>query len=61
MFEDRVLRKTFVPKRDEVTREWRKLHNEQLNYLYPNFSGDKIKKNEMFVACSASWGEERGV
>jgi hypothetical protein len=34
VFENRVLRRTFVPKREEVTREWRKLHNEELNYLY---------------------------
>jgi hypothetical protein len=30
----RVLRRIFVPKRDEVTGEWRKLHNEELNDLY---------------------------
>jgi hypothetical protein len=29
-----VLRRVFVPRRDEVTREWRKLHNEELNDLY---------------------------
>jgi len=34
VFENRVLRKIFGPKRDEVTREWRKLHNEELNNLY---------------------------
>ena len=34
MFENRVLRRTFGPKRDEVSREWRKLHNEELNDLY---------------------------
>jgi len=34
MFEKRVLRRIFGPKRDEVTREWRKLHNEELNDLY---------------------------
>jgi hypothetical protein len=32
--ENRVLRKIFGPKRDEVTGEWRKLHNEELNDLY---------------------------
>jgi len=32
--ENRVLRRIFGPKRDEVTREWRKLHNEKLNDLY---------------------------
>jgi len=34
MFENRVLRRLFGPKRDEVTEEWRKLHNEELNDLY---------------------------
>jgi hypothetical protein len=34
VFENRVLRKVFGPKRDEVTGEWRKLHNEELNNLY---------------------------
>jgi len=34
MFENRVLRRIFGPKRDDVTWEWRKLHNEELNYLY---------------------------
>jgi hypothetical protein len=34
VFENRVLRKIFGPKRDEVTEEWRKLHNEELNDLY---------------------------
>ena len=34
MFKNRVLRRIFVPKRDEVTGKWRKLHNEELNDLY---------------------------
>jgi hypothetical protein len=34
VFENRVLSRIFGPKRDEVTREWRKLHNEELNDLY---------------------------
>jgi hypothetical protein len=34
VFENRVLRGIFWPKRDEVTGEWRKLHNEELNDLY---------------------------
>jgi hypothetical protein len=34
VFENRVLRRIFEPKRDEVTGEWRKLHNEELNDLY---------------------------
>jgi hypothetical protein len=40
VFENRVLRRVFGSKRDEVTREWRKLHNEELNDLYslPNIA-----------------------
>ena len=34
VFENRVLRRIFGPKRDEVTLEWRKLHNEELNDMY---------------------------
>jgi hypothetical protein len=34
VFENRVLRRVFGPKRDEVTGEWRKLQNEELNDLY---------------------------
>jgi hypothetical protein len=34
LFENRVLRRIFGPKRDEVTGEWRKLHNEELHNLY---------------------------
>jgi len=34
VFENRVLRRVFGPKRDEVTGEWRKLHNEELSDLY---------------------------
>jgi hypothetical protein len=34
LFENSVLRRIFGPKRDEVTEEWRKLHNEELNDLY---------------------------
>jgi hypothetical protein len=56
MFENRMLRRVFGPKRDEVTAEWRKLHNEELNDLYslPNIVRVvKIKKNEMGWACGA--------
>ena len=34
VFENRVLKRIFRPKRDGVTGEWRKLHNEKLNDLY---------------------------
>jgi len=36
MFKNRVLRRIFGPKRDEVTGEWRKLHNEELNICTPH-------------------------
>jgi hypothetical protein len=40
VFENRVLRRVFGPKRDEVTEEWRKLHNEELNvFLTQNCAG----------------------
>jgi hypothetical protein len=40
VFENRVLRRIFGPKRDKVTWEWRKLHNEEMNGLYslPNIA-----------------------
>jgi hypothetical protein len=34
VFENKVLRRIFGPKRDEVTGEWRELHNEELHNLY---------------------------
>jgi hypothetical protein len=34
VFENRVLRRIFGPKREEVTGDWRKLHNEELHKLY---------------------------
>jgi hypothetical protein len=46
-----VLRRIFGPKRDEVTGEWRKLHNEEI----------KIKKNDLGGACGAYWEGERRV
>jgi hypothetical protein len=36
VFEKRKLRRIFGAKRDEVTGEWRKLHNEEVNNLYPS-------------------------
>jgi hypothetical protein len=45
VFENRVLRRIFGPKRDEVTREWRKLHNEELRDLYSSPSIIRIIKS----------------
>jgi hypothetical protein len=44
VFEDRVLRRIFGPKRNEVTGEWRKLHNEELHGLYSSPSIIRIIK-----------------
>jgi hypothetical protein len=44
VFENRVLRGIFVPKRDEVTGGWRKLHNEELHNLYSSPSIIRINK-----------------
>jgi hypothetical protein len=45
VFENRVLRRIFGQKRDEVTGEWRKLHNEELRDLYSSPSIIKILKS----------------
>jgi hypothetical protein len=44
IFDNRVLRRIFGPKRDEVTEEWRKLHNGELHNLYS--SPDIIRQNK---------------
>jgi hypothetical protein len=44
VFENRVLRRIFGPKRDEVMGEWRKLHNEELRDLYSSPSIIRIIK-----------------
>ena len=63
VFENRVLRRVFGPKRDEVTGEWRKLHNEEPSDLYslPNIVRVvKIEKNDMGGTCGAYGGGDRG-
>jgi hypothetical protein len=45
LFENRVLRRIFGSKRDEVTGEWRKLHNEELRDLYSSPSIIRIIKS----------------
>jgi hypothetical protein len=62
LFENRVLRRIFGPKRDEVTGGWRKLHNEELCGLYSSTSIVRVIKGRRMkwaghVACM---GEVRG-
>ena len=62
VFQNRVLRRIFGPKREEVTREWRKLHNEQLNNLYSSASIVRVIKSiRMWAGHVALMGERRGV
>jgi len=56
LFENRVPRRIFVPKRDDVTGEWRKLHKEELYDLYCLSNiiwiiKDKIEKHKIGWAC----------
>jgi hypothetical protein len=63
VFENRVLRRKFGPKRDEVTGQWRKLHNGELHNLY--LSSDiirQIKSRRMeWAGHMARMGEGRRV
>ena len=63
MFESRVLRRVFGPKRDEVTGEWRKLHNEELSDLYslPNIVRVVKSRRMRWAGHVARMGKGRGV
>jgi len=57
------LRRIFGPRRDEVTGEWRRLHNEELNNLYssPNIIWVIKSRRMKWAGYVARMGEERGV
>ena len=63
VFENRVLRRVFGPKRDEVTGEWRKLYNEELRDLYslPNIVRVVKSRRMRWAGHVARMGEGRGV
>jgi hypothetical protein len=63
VFENRVLRRIFGPKKDEVTGEWRKLHNEELHNLYSSPDNIRqVKSRRMrWAGHVARTGEERNM
>ena len=63
MFEHRVLRRKFGPKREAVTEEWRKLHNEELNNLFssPNIVWVIKSRRMRWAGHVARMGEDRVV
>jgi hypothetical protein len=62
VFENRVLRRIFGPKRDEVTGEWRRIHNEELYDLYssPNIIRVIKSRRMRWAGHIACMGEGRG-
>jgi hypothetical protein len=50
VFENRVLRRIFGPKSDEVSRDWRKLHDEVLHNLHSSLNIIRIKSRKMRLA-----------
>ena len=63
MFDNRVLRRIFGPRRDEVTQKWRRLHNEELYNLQssPNITWVNKSGRMRWVGHVASMGDRRGV
>ena len=62
VFENKVLRRIFGPKKEEVTEEWRKLHNEKLNDLYSSSNIVRVIKSRRmrWATQVARMGKRRG-
>ena len=62
VFENRIFRRIFGPSRDDVTGEWRRLHNEELNDLYSSSNNVRVIKSRImrWAGHVAPMGEERG-
>ena len=60
VFEDRVLRRMFGSKRDEVTGYWKKLHNEELNDLYCSLNIIRVIKSRRMRWAEHVTRMERG-
>jgi hypothetical protein len=62
VYENRVLRRIFGPKRDEATGEWRRLHNEELNDVYSSSNIIRVIKSRRlrWEGHVARMGEKRG-
>jgi hypothetical protein len=63
VFENRVLRRIFGPKRDEVTGDWRKLHNEEFHNFYsaPNIIRMMKSRRMRWAGYVARMGEKRNI
>ena len=63
VLENRALRKIFLPKRDVITGEWRKLHTEELNDLYSSFNIVRviISRRMRWAGHVACMWERRGI
>jgi hypothetical protein len=63
VFENKVLKRVFGPKKDEMTGEWRKLHKKEVNDLYslPNIARVVKSRRMRWAKHVARMGKDRGV
>jgi hypothetical protein len=61
MFENRGLRRLLGPKTDEMTGDWRKLHNEDVHHLYSSSNIIRMIKSRSMQGVQHAWGDEQCV